>query len=51
MLSHDEAEALARTKGVRLVMPDELRQIETDSTGKFLGLTGNGEAWDERRHR
>ncbi len=45
LLSHDEAEALAATKGVRLVMPDELRQLETDSSGKFLGLSGKNEAW------
>ena len=45
VLSHDEAEALAGTKGVKLVMPDELRQLETDSSGKFLGLTGKSGAW------
>ena len=45
LISHDEAQALAATKGVRLVMPDELQQRETDSSGKFLGLTGRKGAW------
>jgi subtilisin family serine protease len=45
IISHDEAEALAGTKGVRLVMPDELRQLETDSSGKYLGLNKGGGAW------
>jgi len=45
VISHDEALALAAQKSVLLVLPDELRQLETDSTGKFLGLTGGGGAW------
>ena len=44
-LSHDEALALAAQKNVRLVQPDELRQLQTDSAGTFLGLTGRGAAW------
>ncbi len=45
VISHDEALRLAGTKGVKHVMPDELRQLETDSSAKFLGLTGGGGAW------
>ncbi len=44
-ISHDEAVALAAQKNVKLVQPDELRQLQTDSTGTFLGLTGRGAAW------
>jgi subtilisin family serine protease len=45
IISHDEALALAASKRVKLVVPDELRQLQTDSSGKFLGLTGRGGAW------
>ncbi len=45
LISHDEANRLAARKDVRLVMPDELRQLTTDSSPKFLGLTGGGGAW------
>jgi subtilisin family serine protease len=44
-ISHDEALALAAQKSVKLVQPDELRQLQTDSSGTFLGLTGSGRAW------
>lgn len=45
-ISYDEAVAVASQDGVALVFPDELRQITTDSSRKFLGLTGNGRAHD-----
>ena len=45
VISHDEAVALASSKSVKLVVPDELRQLQTDSSGEFLGLTGRGGAW------
>ncbi|MGB7983388.1 MAG: S8 family serine peptidase [Candidatus Nanopelagicales bacterium] len=44
-ITHDEALALAAQKTVKLVQPDELRQLQTDSAGTFLGLTGRGAAW------
>ncbi len=56
IISHDEAVQLAGTKGVKLVVPDELRQLQAGPTagkngnraqdaGRFLGLTGPGGAW------
>ena len=45
IISHDQAEKLAAQKSVKLVQPDELRQLQTDSSGEFLGLTGKGRAW------
>ena len=45
VISHDKAVALAAQKSVKLVQPDELRQLQTDSSGQFLGLTGRGGAW------
>ncbi len=44
-LTHDEAVSVASQDGVALVMADELHQIETDSSGKFLGLTGKKGAY------
>ena len=57
ILTHDEAIALAGTQGVKLVLPDELRQLvkndgnsgssaQPQDAGKFLGLTGRGGAWE-----
>ncbi len=43
-LTHDEANALANSAGVRMVMVDELRQVDTDSSREFLGLTSGGGA-------
>lgn len=45
LISHDEAEKLAAQKSVKLVQPDELRHLQTDSSGQFMGLTGKGRAW------
>jgi len=44
-LTYDEAVAVANEAGVRMVLPDELRQVTTDSSGKFLGLTGKKGAY------
>jgi len=45
IVSHEEAEKLAALPEVALVLPDELRQIETDSSPDYLGLDGRHEAW------
>ncbi len=44
-LSHAQAIKLASHPDVATVMPDELRQLTTDSSGDFLGLTGRGRAY------
>jgi subtilisin family serine protease len=44
-LTHEEALVVAGQDGVKAVLPDELRQITTDSSREFLGLTGPGEAY------
>ncbi|RMH71786.1 MAG: protease-associated PA domain-containing protein, partial [Actinomyces sp.] len=44
-LSHDEAIRVANQPGVKMVIPDELHQITTDASPKFLGLTGKKGAW------
>jgi subtilisin family serine protease len=44
LISHGEAEALQARKDVALVMPDELQQIQTDSSPQYLGLTAPGGA-------
>ncbi len=44
-LSLAEAEAIAADPRVALVLPDEMRQVTTDASPKFLGLSGPGEAW------
>jgi subtilisin family serine protease len=46
LLTPDEAESLRTHKGVRSVMPDELKQLQTDTSGDFLGLTAAGAAYD-----
>ncbi len=45
VISHDEAVKIAGSPDVALVVPDELRQATTDSSGEFLGLTGRGRAY------
>ena len=45
LITHEEAERLAATPEVLLVMPDTLRQLTTDSSPDFLGLTDEGGAW------
>jgi len=45
-LTPAEAERLAAQKDVISVVPDELRQLHTDTSPDFLGLTDGGGAWD-----
>lgn len=45
LITHEEAEILAANPKVAVVLPDELLQHDTDSSGEYLGLTGPGEAW------
>jgi subtilisin family serine protease len=46
LLSPEEAATLAAKKNVLLVLPDELHQIQTDSSPAFLGLTAPGGAYE-----
>ncbi len=46
LISQEEAQRLAARKDVALVLPDPLRQPQTDASPEFLGLTGPGGAWD-----
>lgn len=45
ILSESEAEAIRRQPGVLMVVEDTLRQLHTDSSPDFLGLTGPAGAW------
>ena len=45
VISYDDAVKLAGSPEVSMVLPDELRQLTTDSSGEFLGLTGPGRAY------
>src|SRR5688572_12838509 len=45
LLTPAEAERLALQKGVISVQPDELRELHTDTSGDFLGLTDGGGAY------
>jgi subtilisin family serine protease len=44
-LSHAQAVKVASDPNVAGVFPDELRQVTTDSSADFLGLTGRGRAY------
>ncbi len=44
-LNHAQAEKVATSSGVAMVIPDELQQVNTDSSPSFLGLDGRGDAW------
>ena len=46
LLTTDEASRLRNQKGVMSVIRDELRQLHTDTSGDFLGLTDAGGAYD-----
>ena len=46
LLTAAEAEKLRTEKGVVAVIRDELRQLHTDTSGDFLGLTDGGGAYD-----
>jgi len=45
VMSYDDAKAVAQQDGVALVLPDEMRYADTDSSPGFLGLTGPASAW------
>lgn len=45
ILTEDEAAAIKSQKGVLMVMEDHMRYAQTDSSGKFLGLTKKGGAY------
>jgi subtilisin family serine protease len=47
LLSLDQAKALATVEGVLRVTPDELQQLDTSSTWKFLELNAPGGLWDQ----
>ncbi len=46
LVSYADAQKIAARKDVAFVLPDELLQPETDASGEFLGLAGNGGAWE-----
>jgi len=46
-MSHDDAVALAKKSGVKSVEPSEMQHQDTVDTPRFLGLSGNGGAWDK----
>jgi subtilisin family serine protease len=45
-LSEAEVEKIKSVDGVLMVLKDSFQQPMTDSSGDFLNLDGNGEAWD-----
>ena len=46
MLTPSQVEKIEVQKGVVRVLEDQMRQPQTDSVGKFLGLTADGGAYD-----
>ena len=46
LMSYEEAQTLAGNPKVAVVLPDELHQATTDSSGDYLGLTRRGGAYD-----
>jgi subtilisin family serine protease len=44
-LTEAEAKDIAAQPGVTLVLPDQMRYVDTDSSPAFLGLTGPAGAW------
>lgn len=46
-LTEKQAAALAKQSDVLAVTPDELQHATTSSTPTFLGLTGEGNLWDQ----
>ncbi len=46
LLTEDQAREIEAQPGVRMVMEDEMRQVQTDSSPDFLGLSGPRGAWN-----
>ena len=46
MLTPSQVEKIEVQKGVVRVLEDQMRQPQTDSVGRFLGLTADGGAYD-----
>jgi subtilisin family serine protease len=46
-MSHDEAVKLAKSSGVKSVEPSEMQHQDTVDTPRYLGLSGNGGAWQQ----
>ncbi|MEV0800149.1 S8 family serine peptidase [Kribbella sp. NPDC050281] len=46
-MSYDEAVKLARSSGVKSVEPNELQRQDTVDTPRFLGMSGEGGAWQQ----
>lgn len=47
LVTYEEAVKIAANDKVAAVFPDELRQLTTETTPDFLGLTGGNEAWQQ----
>jgi len=45
VLTESQRDKIARAKGVKMVLEDQWRQLDTDSTPAFLGLTEPASAW------
>ena len=45
LLTADQALEIERQSAVAMVVPDEMRQLTTDSSPEFMGLTGPAGAW------
>ena len=45
-LTYEQAVKLSNNPDVAMVLPDELQQPTTDSSGEYLGLAVRGGAWD-----
>jgi subtilisin family serine protease len=46
-LTPAQAAKLLRTKGVLMVVPDQMRTIQTDHSPEFLGLTAHNGLWEQ----
>jgi subtilisin family serine protease len=45
LLTEDQAREIESQPGVRMVLEDEMRQIQTERSPEFLGLSGSRGAW------
>lgn len=46
-LTAEQAQALAKSPSVSAVFPNEERELTTNTSPRFLGLTGKGGVWDQ----